>query len=148
MTCLPKPLTFLSLSVLSTFAISIQAQTLSGVVLDKSGQALDEGSVQIMGTNISTPILADGRFIFDNVKPGNVEIHVASSKHIHSKTELTIPELGLFDVEIVVANSSIEIFDVTASAFHASTIESAAPVSVIAGDELRKKTSLYAGGYT
>lgn len=139
MTCLPRPLTFLSLSVLSTFAISIQAQTLSGVVLDKSGQALDEGSVQIMGTNISTPILADGRFIFDNVKPGNVEIHVASSKHIHSKTELTIPELGLFDVEIVVANSSIEIFDVTASAFHASTIESAAPVSVLAGDELRKK---------
>lgn len=139
MTCLPRPLTFLSLSVLSTFAISIQAQTLSGVVLDKSGKALDEGSVQIMGTNISTPILADGRFIFDNVKPGNVEVHVASSKHIHSKTELTIPELGLFDVEIVVAKSSIEIFDVTASAFHASTIESAAPVSVIAGDELRKK---------
>jgi iron complex outermembrane receptor protein len=138
-TCLPRPLTFLSLSILSTFAISVQAQTLSGVVLDKSGQALKEGSVQIMGTNISTPILADGRFIFDNVKPGNVEVHVASSKHIHSKTELTIPELGLFDIEIVVANSSIEIFDVTASAFHASTIESAAPVSVIAGDELRKK---------
>lgn len=139
MTCLPRPLTFLSLSVLSTFAISIQAQTLSGVVLDKSGQALNKGSVQIMGTNISTPILADGRFIFDNVKPGNIEIHVASSKHIHKKMELVVPELGLFDVEIVVANSSIEIFDVTASAFHASTIESAAPVSVIAGDELRKK---------
>ena len=139
MTCLPKPLTLLSLSILSTFAISIQAQTLSGVVLDKSGQALKEGSVQIMGTNISTPILADGRFIFENVRPGNVEVHVASSKHIHSKTELTIPESGLFDIEIVVANSSIEIFDVTASAFHASTIESAAPVSVIAGDELRKK---------
>jgi len=138
-TCLPKPLTLLSLSILSTFAISIQAQTLSGVVLDKSGQALKEGSVQIMGTNISTPILADGRFIFENVRPGNVEVHVASSKHIHSKTELTIPESGLFDIEIVVANSSIEIFDVTASAFHASTIESAAPVSVIAGDELRKK---------
>jgi iron complex outermembrane receptor protein len=138
-TCLPKPLSLLSLSVLSTFAISIQAQTLSGIVLDKSGQALKEGSVQIMGTNISTPILADGRFIFENVRPGNVEVHVASSKHIHSKTELTIPESGLFDIEIVVANSSIEIFDVTASAFHASTIESAAPVSVIAGDELRKK---------
>lgn len=139
MTCLPKPLTLLSLSVLSAFAISIQAQTLSGIVLDKSGQALNDGSVQIMGTNISTPILADGRFIFENVKPGNVEVHVASSKHIHSKTELTIPESGLFDIEIVVANSSIEIFDVTASAFHASTIESAAPVSVIAGNELRKK---------
>ncbi len=139
MTCLPKPLTLLSLSVLSTFAISIQAQTLSGIVLDKSGQPLNDGSVQIMGTNISTPILADGRFIFENVKPGNVEVHVASSKHIHSKTELSIPESGLFDIEIVVANSSIEIFDVTASAFHASTIESAAPVSVIAGNELRKK---------
>ncbi len=139
MNFLPKPLALLSLSVLSTIAVSIQAQTISGVVLDKSGLTLREGSVQIMGTNISTPILADGRFIFENIKPGNVEIHVASSKHVHSKTELTIPESGLFDVEIVVANSSIEIFDVTASAFHASTIESAAPVSVIAGDELRKK---------
>jgi len=92
---LPKPLALLSLSVLSTIAVSIQAQTISGVVLDKSGLALREGSVQIMGTNISTPILADGRFIFENIKPGNVEIHVASSKHVHSKTELTIPESGL-----------------------------------------------------
>jgi iron complex outermembrane receptor protein len=129
----------LSLSVLSTFAISIQAQTFSGVVLDKAGLPLVEGSVQIMGTNKTAAIQADGRFVFENVKPGNIEIHVASSRHIHSKTELIVPESGLFDVEIIVLKSSIEIFDVTASAFHASTIESAAPVSVIAGDELRKK---------
>lgn len=139
MNCFPKPITFLSLSVLSTFAISIQAQSLSGIVLDKAGLPLAEGSVQIMGTNKTAAIQTDGRFVFENVKPGNIEIHVASSKHIHSKTELTVPESGLLGIEIIVAKSSIEIFDVTASAFHASTIESAAPVSVIAGDELRKK---------
>ena len=137
--CLPKSITFLSLSVLSTFAISVQAQRLSGVVLDTAGLPLIKGSVQIMGTNKTAPIQADGGFLFDNVKPGNIEIHVASSRYIHSKTELIVPESGLFNVEIVVVSSSIEIFDVTASAFHASTIESAAPVSVITGDELRKK---------
>lgn len=134
-----KPLTLLSLSIISTFALSVQAQTLSGVVLDKSGQPINSGSVQIMGTNKSSPIQADGRFTFDNVKPGSIEVHVASSMYIHTKTELSVPEAGLSNVEIVVAKSSIEIFDVTASAFHASTIESAAPVTVIAGDELRKK---------
>jgi iron complex outermembrane receptor protein len=136
---LQKPLTLLSISILSTFAISIQAQTISGLVLDKAGNPLVTGSVQIMGTNKSAPIESDGRFIFENVRPGNVEIHVASPRHMHSKTELTVPESGLFNIEITVANSSIEIFDVTASAFHASTIESAAPVSVLAGDELRRK---------
>jgi iron complex outermembrane receptor protein len=137
--CRSKPLTFLSLSVLSTFAISVQAQSLAGVVLDNAGLPLVKGNVQIMGTNKTALIQADGGFVFENVKPGNIEIHVASSRHIHSKTELIVPESGLFNVEIVVASSSIEIFDVTASAFHASTIESAAPVSVITGDELRKK---------
>jgi iron complex outermembrane receptor protein len=107
--------------------------------VNKLGQPLVTGSVQIMGTNKSADIQADGSFVFDDVKPGDVEIHVASSRYIHSKTEFNIPESGLFDVEIIVEKSSIEILDVTASAFHSSTIESAAPVSVISGDELRKK---------
>lgn len=142
---LNKPLSLLSLSILSSLAITAQAQTLSGQVLDSVGKPVSEGSVQIMGTNITTPIQDDGRFLFENIKPGNIEIHVASSKHIHTKTELSVPEKGLFDIEIVVAKSSIEIFDVTASAFHASTIESAAPVSVISGDELRKKQAATLG---
>ena len=140
-----KPLSLLSLSILSSLAISAQAQTLSGQVLDTLGKPLSEGSVQIMGTNTSTKIAKDGRFLFEDIKPGNIEIHVASSRHIHSKTELMVPQEGLFDIEIVVAKSSIEIFDVTASAFHASTIESAAPVSVISGDELRKKQAATLG---
>ncbi|MFQ3248671.1 MAG: iron complex outermembrane receptor protein [Glaciecola sp.] len=126
-------------SLLFSASFYAQAQTLSGVVVNKLGEPLKDGSVQIMGTNLSADIQANGSFIFEDVKPGDIEVHVASSTYIHSKTELSIPESGLFDVEIIVEKSSIEIFDVTASAFHASTIESAAPVSVISGDELRKK---------
>lgn len=129
----------LSLSVLSSFSLSVQAQTLSGVVIEQTGAPISQGSVQIMGTNQVAKIAADGSFIFNDVKPGNVEVHVASSQHVHSTAEFTIPEEGLFDVKIEVKKSSIEIFDVTASAFHASTIESAAPVTVLAGSELRRK---------
>ena len=137
-----KSTALISLSVLAALASmspKLYAQTISGVVKDQNGQVLTKGKVQIMGTNKSTSIAEDGTFIFNDVKPGKVEVHVASSKHIHTSTEFNLPEAGLFGVEIKVENSSIEIFDVTASAFHASTIESAAPVSVIAGQDLRQK---------
>jgi iron complex outermembrane receptor protein len=136
---LNKPISLLSLSILSSFALSAQAQSLSGVVLEKTGVPVSQGSVQIMGTNKIAKIESDGSFVFNNVKPGKVEVHVASSRHVHSKAELTIPEEGLLNIKIEVLKSSIEIFDVTASAFHASTIESAAPVTVLAGDDLRNK---------
>ncbi|MBF7073874.1 TonB-dependent receptor [Glaciecola sp. MH2013] len=134
-----KSKALISLSVLAALSANLQAKTVSGQVKDQGGLPLTKGKVQIMGTNKSVQIDENGRFTFSGVKPGKIELHVASSQHIHSSTELDVPEAGLVDVNIQVVNSSIEIFDVTASAFHASTIESAAPVSVLAGDELRKK---------
>ena len=134
-----KSKALISLAVMAALSAQAHSQTISGQVKDQAGVPIKSGKVQIMGTNKVTQIDENGRFTFTDVRPGSVEVHVSSSKHIHSSTELLVPEEGLSDVSIQVLNSSLEIFDVTATAFHASTLESAAPVSVIAGDDLRRK---------
>lgn len=130
-------LSLLALSVASSF--SAIANTITGEVKDENGQLLTEGFVQIMGTNKRTPINEQGQFQFTGLKPGNFELHVSSINHIHStETVLVIPN-QTSAVTIQVDTSSIEVFDVNASAFHASNIESAAPVSILAGEKLKQQ---------
>jgi iron complex outermembrane receptor protein len=115
------------------------ANTISGQVKDENGNALKKGYVQIMGTNKRTSIDENGRFEFTAVKPGLVELHVSSINHIHSSEKVTVIADEVVAVDIQVDASSIEVFDVTASAFHASNIESAAPVSILAGEKLKQQ---------
>ena len=132
---------FASLIIASAIFTSFasHANTITGQVIDQNGKALTKGFVQIMGTNARTAIDAQGRFEFSSVKPGPVELHVSSVDHIHSSEKVMVVADETVSIDIQVDASSIEVFDVTASAFHASNIESAAPVSVLAGEKLRQQ---------
>ena len=132
-------------SCLLAFSSISSANTISGRVLDEMGNPVSAGEVQVMGSNKRVDIQSDGTFSFSNVSLGEVELHVGSPEYIHSSTPVTVTEAGVVDFEIVVKNSSIEVFDVTASAFHASNIESAAPVTVLAGDLLNHQHSATLG---
>jgi iron complex outermembrane receptor protein len=133
----PLSLSIIAFSVASSF--TAVANTITGEVKDESGLVLTQGFVQIMGTNKRTPINVLGQFEFTGVKPGKVELHVSSVNHIHSSEKILVVADKVAMVNITVDTSSIEIFDVNASAFHASNIESAAPVSVLAGEKLRQQ---------
>lgn len=121
------------------------ANTISGRVVDQMGKPITEGNVQIMGSNKRVSIGSDGTFSFTNVRLGKVELHVGSPDYIHSSTPVVVIEGGIVGVDITVTSSSIEVFDVTATAFHASTIESAAPVTVLAGDTLNHQQAATLG---
>lgn len=136
-------LSLIAFSVASSF--NAFANTISGQIKDEDGLVLTQGFVQIMGTNKRTPIDAQGRFEFTGVKPGKVELHVASINHIHSSEKVAVVANQTSTVNIVVDNASIEIFDVKASAFHASNIESAAPVSILAGEKLKQQQAATLG---
>ena len=110
-----------------------------GQVKDENGVAITDGSVQIMGTNKRVSLDENGTFEFNNLTPGEVELHVSSISHIHSSDKFIVVENEILNVVIEVDESSIEVFDVTASAFHASNIESAAPVSILAGERLKQQ---------
>jgi iron complex outermembrane receptor protein len=137
-----KHILFISACSLSSFAM---ANNISGIVKTENGELLNDGVVQVMGTNKRVPIQSDGRFSIEGLDTGEVELHVSAPSYVHSTTKLTLTTAGISDVEIEVSNASIEILDVTASAFHASSIESAAPVNVLAGDELKSKQSATLG---
>ncbi|MDT0595416.1 TonB-dependent receptor [Glaciecola petra] len=129
----------ISIACASSATFDVDANTIKGKVTDENGKLLTTGSVQIMGTNKRSQINSKGEFEFLDVKPGSVELHVSSSNHIHSSEQVDVVEDGLVNLNISVDSSSIEVFDVTASAFHASNIESAAPVSILAGEKLRQQ---------
>nr|WP_136252742.1 TonB-dependent receptor [Ningiella ruwaisensis] len=137
--------TLLASSILFALSPVSLANTIQGKVIDSLGNPVTEGEVQIMGSNKRVRIADDGSFRFENVKLGMVELHVASPDYIHSSTKVDVDENGVSDLDISVINSSIEVFDVTASAFHASNIESAAPVNVLAGDHLHHKNAATLG---
>ena len=130
-------LSLIACSVASSF--STFANTITGEVKDENGTVLTQGVVQIMGTNKRTPIDASGQFQFTDVKAGSVELHVSSINHIHSSEKVSVVDNQTTNISINVDTASIEIFDVTASAFHASNIESAAPVTILAGEKLKQQ---------
>ncbi|WP_371193682.1 TonB-dependent receptor [Glaciecola sp. SC05] len=121
------------------------ANTISGRVIDQMGNPVTKGDVQVMGSNKRVAIGSDGTFSFTNVKLGKVELHVGSPDYIHSSTPVVVLEGGIAGLNITVTSSSIEVFDVTASAFHASNIESAAPVTVLAGEKLNNRQAATLG---
>lgn len=133
-----KHLLFISACSFSSLAM---ANNINGIVKTESGELLSDGIVQVMGSNKRVPIQKDGSFSIQGLDAGEIELHVSAPRYVHATTKIVLTTAGIDDVEIEVSNASIEILDVTASAFHASSIESAAPVNVLAGDELKSKQS-------
>lgn len=117
----------------------ILANQIQGVVVDNNGQPLNSGTVQIMGSNKRVKISKKGEFIFTGIADGVFELHVSSPRYIHSSEKIAIVDQKAQTIRIEVDEASIEVIDVTASAFHSSNIESAAPVSVLAGEKLKQQ---------
>ncbi len=131
-----KKLTYAILLALGS--AHVNATTISGKVTDQTGKPVTEGVVSLDGSLISAPILSDGSFSLTGLRPGKIQLHIASPNHIHEHSEYQLTTSGIKDVTVVVRDASIEVLDVTAVGLHASTIEGTLPVSVLAGDELNR----------
>lgn len=146
---IPSKKSLLSRSLLLCYAVSFgqfaHANTISGVVKSDDGKVITNGSVQVMGSNIKVALNDKGEFKLNNLVLGDVELHVSAPSYVHTTSKYELTESGLNNVSLQVSQASIEIFDVTASAFHASSIESASPVNVLAGEELRAKQAATLG---
>lgn len=115
------------------------AQSVEGIVTDKNGKALVNATVEVMGTNLRTTTDVEGQFRFTDLKGSSAEIHVSARGFAHLNKTLTITKDVNSRVTIALPRSPIEVIDVTATPLHASVMESAAPVSVLSGDTLRRQ---------
>jgi iron complex outermembrane receptor protein len=129
------PLCALSLLV----AGASHAQQFSGVVLDANGKAVAKAKVSLVNTKYKTVTDEKGQFTFSDITRGKVELHVSAKNFSHINEHFTISEQDLNNVKISMRSTVMEVIDVFATPLHSSSIESALPVNVISGDDLRLK---------
>lgn len=108
---------------------------LSGKVVDTSGNPIAGATVEVIGQLDNWQSGADGSFDIplDNIDEIHVEAEGYSHKVMHLHGEAEDP------LNIVLFTSVLNVVDVVGVPIHASKIESAQPVSVLAGENLRKK---------
>ena len=121
------------------FSNPLWAQSVIGVVTDTAGKPLVGAAVSIVGENVQALTDETGRFKLENLHTLDAELHVEAKGFAHRNFHFKVPEQGLTDLQLTLLSSAIEVIDVTASPFHASANESALPVSVLAGDNLKMR---------
>ena len=122
-----------------TFSSVTLSQQISGVVTDIKGKPVSEATININGTNQTLITDKAGRFVFSGLTSGKFELHTSAKNYAHNNQYFQLDQNGAIDVVIKLAPSVMEVIDVYATPLHTSTIESALPVNVIAGDDLKLK---------
>ncbi|QJR81084.1 TonB-dependent receptor [Alteromonas pelagimontana] len=115
------------------------AQSIEGVVNNSSGKAVAGATVEIEGTKFKTKTDENGRFLLENLTANVNEFHIFASGYAHLHQEIAVAQDGSKEVTLTLKRSPIEVVDVVASPMHMSIMESASPVSVLAGETLRRQ---------
>ena len=127
----------IAILVAATFSQQLWAQSVSGVVLDSKGQPIAGAEVSLAGSQARVKTDAAGTFLLAAPAGQLAELHVEAPQFAHRNLHLNVPEAGLNNVELRLAPTLLEVIDIKASPLHASATESALPVSVLSGEQLK-----------
>ncbi|PKG85320.1 TonB-dependent receptor [Colwellia sp. 75C3] len=131
-------------TVLSTFGTllcfsqNVLAQQISGLVLNKQGQPINNAIVELGLDLQKVRTNSQGVFSFTNVKEGFFELHISAKSYGHSNQQVVVRE-DVTDLNVVLSRSVMEVIDVHSTPLHTSSIESALPINVLSEDELKMK---------
>ena len=135
-----SPLTLLAFSMLT---ISSLTHALSGQVTDAYGNPISNAAIEVVGSNLEARTDDQGRFNLKTSDKTPGEIHINAPGYSHKTLQLNAGKKEA--LQVTLKRAAIEQIDVTATPFHSSIIESAQPVAVVAGDELRRKQAATLG---
>ncbi|MDP5208506.1 TonB-dependent receptor [Microbulbifer sp. 2205BS26-8] len=124
---------------LALMALSNVTYGVSGQITDTAGQPISDASVSVAGSRVQTKTDADGRFTLNTADSNATNLHIKAPGFSHETVRLDATGSEL--LRVTLHRTMIEQIDVTATPLHASAMESAQPVSVLAGDNLRRKQS-------
>ena len=128
----------LSVSALS-YTPAVFSQIISGKIVNQQDKPISGALVEINGNRQKVITNEQGLFTFSNLSAGKVELHTSAKNYAHDNQYMIINQDDISGVEIKLSSSVMEVLDVYATPLHTSTIESALPVNVIAGDDLKLK---------
>ena len=140
-----KIVAFSSISALFLCQANAYAQNVSGVVLNKQGQPINNALIQLNGSPQKTRTDAQGVFTFTDVNAGVFELHVSAKNYSHINQQVVVNDDDISGVNVTLPSSVMEVIDVHATPLHASSIESALPINVLSADELKMKQSATLG---
>ncbi|HBY85011.1 MAG TPA: TonB-dependent receptor, partial [Colwellia sp.] len=136
---------FSTLGTILCFSPNALAQQLSGVVLNKQGQPINNATVGLNGDTQQVRTNSQGIFNFTDVKQGVFELHISAKNYGHSNQHVIMKEEDITDLSVVLPRSVMEVIDVHATPLHTSSIESALPINVLSADELKMKQAATLG---
>ena len=121
------------------FIPTIFAQTISGKVVNTRGNPIINTEVLLSHSNKKVFTNEQGYFELLNITAGEYEVHVAAKNYSHFSEHVTVKKDDVLALTFTLNTSVMENIDVFATPLHSSNIESALPINVLSGDDLRLK---------
>ncbi|MBO9490590.1 TonB-dependent receptor [Endozoicomonas sp. G2_1] len=123
----------------------LNAETISGVIYDNNGNTLSNATIEIAKDKVSVQTDENGRFSIEHLTTGENKLHIFAPgfAHLHQTVVLTSQQNA--NIQVNLKRSPIEVIDIVATPLHMSVMESAAPVNVIAGENLRRQQTATLG---
>ncbi|PHR83523.1 MAG: TonB-dependent receptor [Colwellia sp.] len=128
---------------LSAAALSVTlpvfSQSLSGKIVNHQGKPISGAHIKVNGSEQEAITNEQGLFTLLDLTEGKIELHTSAKNYTHDNQYMIINKDDISGVQISLSSTVMEVLDVYATPLHSSTIESALPVNVISGDDLKLK---------
>ncbi|WP_323816261.1 TonB-dependent receptor [Cellvibrio sp. NN19] len=118
-----------------TASHSVLAQ-IQGVVRDEQGQPIANATLDLVGSTLKFRTNQQGEFSLPPQTRSEVELHVKAPEFMHKTFHLSQSDKP---VELVLSSTTMEVVNVVGLPWHASNMESAQPVTVLGGEQLRER---------
>jgi iron complex outermembrane receptor protein len=115
------------------------AQSVEGFVTSNNGTMVAGALIRVEGSNTETLTDESGHFAIGNLNSGKHELHLSVPGYAHLIKDITLTEDEVKTVTLTLSRSPIEVIDIVSAPIHMSIMESAAPVTVLAGETLRRQ---------
>jgi len=128
----------LAILIAALLPASVLANTIQGTVLNTKGTAVSNAVVELEGSDIKVTTDKNGRFVIAEINDGLKELHIVAPGYAHLHRDVAVNADESLAVSFTLERSPIEVIDIEATPIHMSAMESASPVSVLSGEQLRR----------
>ena len=135
----------LAVLIAALLPASVLASTIEGVVLNNKGKVVTNATVEVEGSDLKVTTNENGKFVIAELNNGLKELHVVAPGYAHLHRDITITNDENQSVTFNLKRSPIEVIDIEATPIHMSAMESASPVSVLSGEQLRRQQAATLG---
>lgn len=120
-------------------------QTIEGKVTNAQGTPVAGAVVVLEGTGKQTTTDRTGSFTLTSLPTGDGALHISAQGYAHLHSDVQVIEGGIVSDSFTLTPSPIEVIDIVSTPLHLSVMESSVPVSVLAGETLRREQAATLG---